>query len=40
MEVAKAIYESGQTGYINPNDNNTDIPSIIDMSKVITQPRV
>ncbi len=39
MEVAKAIYESGQTGYISSNENHSDIPSIIDMSKVITQPR-
>jgi hypothetical protein len=39
MEVAKAIYESGQTGYINIGDNNADMPSIIDLSKVITQPK-
>ena len=39
MEVAKAIYEAGQTGYISASDNNSDIPSIIDMSKVITQPK-
>jgi hypothetical protein len=39
MEVAKSIYESGQTGYINLSDNNADMPSIIDLSKVITQPR-
>jgi len=39
MEVAKAIYESGQTGYIGVNENHADIPSIVDMSKIITQPR-
>jgi len=39
MEVAKAIYESGQTGYININENSTDLPSIVDMSKVITHPK-
>ena len=39
MEVAKAIYESGQTGYINMNDNNADMPSIVDFSKIITQPK-
>lgn len=39
MEVAKAIYEAGQTGYIGVNDGQADMPSIIDLSKVITQPR-
>jgi hypothetical protein len=39
MEVAKAIYEAGHTGYININENSSDLPSIVDMSKVITQPK-
>jgi hypothetical protein len=39
MEVAKAIYESGQTGYISANDGNQDMPSIIDMTKIITQSK-
>jgi len=39
MEVAKAIYESGQTGYIHMNDNNADMPSIVDFSKVVMQPK-
>lgn len=39
MEVAKAIYEAGQTGYISVNDGQADMPSIIDLSKIITQPK-
>jgi hypothetical protein len=39
MEVAKSIYEAGQTGYINVKDGQADMPSIIDLSKIITQPK-
>jgi hypothetical protein len=35
MEVAKAIYESGQTGYINNSDSNSEMPSLVDLSKII-----
>ena len=38
-EVAKAIYEAGQTGYVNTNDTNADIPSIVDMTKIIHSPK-
>ncbi|GAB2685154.1 hypothetical protein GCM10027037_03260 [Mucilaginibacter koreensis] len=36
MEVAKSIYEAGQTGYIATSETNNDVPSIIDMTKIIT----
>jgi hypothetical protein len=36
MKVAESIYDAGHTGYISSNDSNTDMPSIIDMTKVIT----
>jgi uncharacterized integral membrane protein len=39
MEVAKAIYEAGQTGYISSNESSGDLPSIIDMTKVFNAPR-
>ena len=35
MEVAKAIYESGQTGYINNSDSNSEMTSINDLTKII-----
>lgn len=36
MKVAESIYDAGQTGYISTSDTNHDMPSIIDMTKIIT----
>lgn len=36
MKVAESIYEAGQTGYVAVSESNNDMPSIIDMSKIIT----
>ena len=36
MKVAESIYESGQTGFITGSESNSDMPSIIDMTKIIT----
>ncbi|WP_461452964.1 hypothetical protein [Mucilaginibacter sp.] len=35
VEVARAIYESGQTGYINSKDDNTNSSSILEVTKFI-----
>jgi len=36
MKVAESIYDAGQTGYIASSESNNDMPSIIDMTKIIT----
>lgn len=36
MEVAKAIYESGQTGYLGANDKSDSSPSMIELTKYIS----
>lgn len=35
VEVARAIYESGQTGYINSKDDGNNAPSIMEVTKFI-----
>lgn len=35
MKVAESIYESGNTGYINSSESHVEMPSIIDMTKII-----
>lgn len=35
MEVAKAIYDSGQTGYLGSNDKSDSSPSLIEMTKYV-----
>lgn len=36
MEVAKAIYDSGQTGYLGSNDKSEGSPSLIEMTKYVS----
>jgi hypothetical protein len=36
MKVAESIYNAGHTGYVNMNEGSGDMPSIIDMTKIIT----
>jgi hypothetical protein len=36
MKVADSIYEAGQTGYISTSETKNDMPSIVDMTKIIT----
>jgi len=36
MKVAESIYNAGHTGYVSSSEQNSDMPSIIDMTKVIT----
>jgi hypothetical protein len=36
MKVAESIYDAGHTGYISVHEGSADMPSIIDMTKVIT----
>lgn len=38
MEVAKAIYEAGNTGYIS-NKNNQNSPSIIEMTRLVSEKK-
>ena len=37
MEVAKAIYEAGQSGYISSKDGGESAPSIIEMTRYMNQ---
>jgi len=37
LEVAKAIYESGQTGFISTKDSSDSSPSIIEMTRYLNQ---
>ena len=37
VEIARAIYESGQTGYINSKDDSGGIPSILEITKMVNK---
>lgn len=39
LEVAKAIYESGQSGYISSKDSGDSSPSIIEMTRFVNQSK-
>jgi hypothetical protein len=39
MEVAKAIYEAGHSGYISTKDGSDSAPSIIEMTRFVNQDK-